>query len=58
MSRIKFESKTFSWFYAITFVRVKNHDCLSRGVYVTNATWHASRFCGLLRLKARRARFF
>jgi hypothetical protein len=32
MPRFEFESKTFSWFYIITFVHVKNRVCLSRGV--------------------------
>jgi hypothetical protein len=32
MLRFEFELETFSWFYAISFVRVENHVCLSRGV--------------------------
>jgi hypothetical protein len=32
MLSFEFESRTFSWFYAITFVRVENHVYLSRGV--------------------------
>jgi hypothetical protein len=38
MSRFEFESSTFSWFYAITFVCVENHVYLSRGVQVTGVT--------------------
>jgi hypothetical protein len=32
MLRFEFESGTFLWFYAITFVRVENHGCLSHSV--------------------------
>jgi hypothetical protein len=32
MSRFEFKFGTFSWFYAITFVRVENRVCLSHGV--------------------------
>jgi hypothetical protein len=32
MQKFEFESETFLWFYAITFVRVENHVCLSHGV--------------------------
>jgi hypothetical protein len=42
MPRFEFESGTFSWFYAITFIRVDNRVCLSRGVYVTGVTWWAA----------------
>jgi hypothetical protein len=39
MPRYEFESGTFSWFYAVTFVRVKNRICLSCGVQVAGAAW-------------------
>jgi hypothetical protein len=32
MPRFEFESGTFLWFYAITFVHVENRVCLSRDV--------------------------
>jgi hypothetical protein len=32
MLMFEFESGTFLCFYAISFVRVENHICLSRGV--------------------------
>jgi hypothetical protein len=31
MPKFEFESGTFSWFYAITFVRVENYVCLPHG---------------------------
>jgi hypothetical protein len=41
MPWFEFESRTFLWFhYYLSFV--ENHVCLSRGVYVTGATWRAA----------------
>jgi hypothetical protein len=41
-SRFEFESGTFLWFCYITFVRMENRVCLSRGVQVVGATWRAA----------------
>jgi hypothetical protein len=44
MLRFEFEFETFPWFSYITFVRMENHICLSRGVQVTGATcWTPTR---------------
>jgi hypothetical protein len=40
--RFEFESGTFWLFYLLSFVRLKNHVCLSRGVQVASATWHVA----------------
>jgi hypothetical protein len=42
MPMFEFESGTFPWFCHITFVRMENRVCLSRGVQVAGATWRAA----------------
>jgi hypothetical protein len=35
---LEFESETFRWFYYLYLVRMENHVCLSRGVYVAGGS--------------------
>jgi hypothetical protein len=42
MARFEFEFKTFLVVLPFIFDHVENHVCLSRGVYVTCATWWAT----------------
>jgi hypothetical protein len=42
LARFEFESEIISFYSLVPLVRLENHVCLSRGVQVAGAAWHAA----------------
>jgi hypothetical protein len=42
LARFEFESGTVSFCFSFIFISLENHICLSRGVQVAGAAWHAA----------------